>query len=492
VVGKVRVALARGDGIGPEIVDAAIALFNAAGVLRRVEFVPVEMGRRVFDAGDRRGMTDETMRVVESCGLLLKGPMETLKGSGGVSVNVTARKLWSAFANLRHFQALPGVRTVYSRAGVPIDFYVVRENIEDTYAGIEHRLSPDVVQCKRLISAPGSDQVHRFAFETARRLGFDLVHCGHKANIMKMTDGLFLDRFRAIESQYPGVRGQDVLIDALCMGLVQQPDRYRLIVLPNLQGDIVSDLAAGLVGGLGFAPSANIGDHVAIFEAVHGTAPDIAGRGAANPIAVILSGLMLLRHIGLLHLAAVIENALLTALEDGVRTADFGDSSVAPVGTMDLAREAARRLGSAPRSAPAVPVPPDAPAAFQPPPRPGAPRLLETFGDVPDELVGCDIQVVSRLAPAELAASLERACAGSPLRLVLISSRGTQLWPAGSVFTERVDSCRARFERRDGARVDQPQVLALAARIAQDFTVSEVLMLRTWGGARGYSLAQGQ
>ena len=310
----VQVALARGDGIGPEIMDATLELFRLAGVLEQVEFVPVEMGRGVFERGNTRGMTDGAIRTVESCGLLFKGPMETPKGGGGKSINVTARKMWGAFANLRHVRNFPGVPTVYTRAGLPVNFYVVRENVEDTYGGIEHRLSPDVVECKRLISAPGSDQVHRFAFETARRIGLKKVTCGHKANIMKMTDGLFLERFRAVAAGYPELATEDVIIDALCMNLVIRPQRFEMIVLTNLQGDIVSDLAAGLVGGLGFAPSANIGRLISIFEAVHGTAPDIMGKGIANPTAVLLSGLMLLRHVGLARQAAQIENALLAAL----------------------------------------------------------------------------------------------------------------------------------------------------------------------------------
>ena len=179
----VRIALAPGDGIGPEIMHATLDLFRAAGVMEHVDFVPVEMGRSMFDRGNTRGMSDDAIRTVEECGLLFKGPMETPKGSGGKSINVTARKIWNAFANVRHFVALPGVETVYTRAGIPVNFYIVRENLEDTYGGIEHRISPDTVECKRLITAPGSDQVSRFALQTARRLGLKHVHCGHKANI---------------------------------------------------------------------------------------------------------------------------------------------------------------------------------------------------------------------------------------------------------------------------------------------------------------------
>src|SRR5690606_24831678 len=192
---------------------------------------------------DTRGITDAAFRTVEDCGIVYKGPMGTPTGGGGKSINVSLRKMYGACANLRHFQSLPGVETVYSMAGVPVDFYVVRENVEDTYGGVEHRLTSDVVECKRLISAPGCDQVHREAFETAQRLGFTRVHCGHKANIMKMTDGLFLERFYAVAADYPEIETGDVIIDALCMNLVLRPHEYQMVVLPNLQGDIVSDLA---------------------------------------------------------------------------------------------------------------------------------------------------------------------------------------------------------------------------------------------------------
>ncbi len=348
---KLPIALAAGDGIGPEIMDAVLAVFRAAGVLDHLEFIDAPMGERVFASGNSSGISDEAIDAIEKTGLLFKGPMGTPIGGGGKSINVTLRKKFSAFANLRHFQSLPGVETVFSKAGVPVDFYVVRENIEDTYGGIEHRLTNDVVECKRLISAPGCDSVHRFAFETAERLGIAKVTCSHKANIMKMTDGLFLERFRHVAADHPSIETNDVIIDALCMNLVLRPDAYQMIVLPNLQGDIVSDLAAGLVGGLGFAPSANIGEGVAIFEAVHGTAPDIAGKGVANPTSLLLSGLIMLRHIGLAKQAAIINNALLATLEDGIHTGDVkGDKP--PVRTMAFAEAIAANLGRMPTSCP--------------------------------------------------------------------------------------------------------------------------------------------
>ena len=396
-----RIALTPGDGIGPEIMSATLELLKAAGGAQAIEFVPVEMGKACFDRGLSRGMTDEAIATVEQCGLLLKGPMETPKGGGGKSINVTARKMWNAFANLRHFRTLPGVMTPYSRSGISVDFFIVRENIEDTYGGIEHRLSNDVVQCKRLISAPGSDAVHRFAFETARRLGIKKVHCGHKANIMKMTDGLFLERFKAVAADYPEIETAEVIVDALCMNLVMKPQQYRMIVLPNLQGDIVSDLAAGLVGGLGFAPSANIGNHISIFEAVHGSAPDIAGKGVANPCSLILSTIMLLRHVGMMGTAARIENALLASLEQGVRTGDFGDAARPALGTIDFVREVAKRFGQKPALGPAVPDAEDH-VTFKPPVKPFTSAAVHTFGARETKVVGADVYLDATSGASEI------------------------------------------------------------------------------------------
>jgi isocitrate dehydrogenase len=493
-----KIALAGGDGIGPEIMHATLDLFKAAGVMEQaggVEFVPVSMGAGEFAKGNSRGMSEEAIRTVEDCGVLFKGPMETPKGGGGKSINVTARKLWNAYANFRVFKTLPGVETVYSKAGIQLDFSVVRENIEDTYGGVEHRLSNDMIQCKRLISAPGSDEVHRFAFKTAAALGVKKVHCGHKANIMKMTDGIFLERFKAASKDFPEIETGDVIVDALCMNLVVKPQQYQMIVLPNLQGDIVSDLCAGLVGGLGFAPSANIGKHISIFEAVHGTAPDIAGKGVANPTSLILSGLMMLRHVGLSRSAAVIENALLATLESGVHTGDFGDKSTPSVGTKDFTKAIIDRLGSAPRTVPAVKVPESQTVSLTRPPRPQGQQVIRTFRNVVTQVVGCDIYLDSPLSPAALAEEMNRVCEDTPFRLTLISNRGTQVWPTGSVYTECVDYYRVRFELREGVlpgSIGQSRTVALMDKVAEKFVVCSYELLRTFDGIKGFSLAQGQ
>ncbi len=492
---RVSIALAPGDGIGPEIMNATLELFKAAGVHDHADFRPVEMGASVFARGNSRGMTDEAIRTVEECGILFKGPMETPKGTGGKSINVTARKLWNAYANLRIFKTLPGVDTVYSRAGLHIDMCIVRENIEDTYGGVEHRLTNDVVLGKRIMSAPGCDEVHRFAFQTARRLGLKKVYCGHKANIMKMTDGLFLDRFRAVARDFPEMEAADVIVDALCMNLVVRPQQYGMIVLPNLQGDIVSDLCAGLVGGLGFAPSANIGRHISIFEAVHGTAPDIAGKGIANPCSLILSGVMMLRHVGLLRQAATIENALLASLEQGVHTGDFGDKRSPALGTMPFVQAIIDRLGSGPKTIPAAPVPEQGTPSFRHPHKPASPHLIRTFKNLVTHVVGCDIYLDTALSPLALAEEMQRACADTPFKLTLISNRGTQVWPTGSVYTEIADYFRVRFELKDGVTpgtFGQSRTIALLDKIAESHIVGSYELLRTYEGVKGYSLAQGQ
>src|ERR1700712_5430640 len=331
-----KIAVAKGDGIGPEIMDAVLSIFEAAKVPLEYEYV--DMGKWVFDKGFSNGMTPDAQLTIESLGILFKGPMETPKGKGVKSVNVTARKTWNTYANKRVFQTLHGVDTVFSKAGIPIDITIVRENIEDTYGGIEHMLTHDVALSRRFITRPGSLQLIRYAFEMARQKGARRITCGHKANIMKITDGLFLECFYEVAKLYPDLKADDVIVDDLCMKLVTRPDTFDVIVLTNLQGDIISDLCAGLVGGLGFAPSANIGDHISIFEAVHGTAPDIAGKNIANPTALLLSGFGMLRHVGLLQSAVMIENALLYTLEQGIHTGDFGDKTKVSLSTTDFAK----------------------------------------------------------------------------------------------------------------------------------------------------------
>lgn len=491
---KVKVAYATGDGVGPEIMDATLTLFREAGVMNRVEFVCVPMGQSVIAAGEPLGITSESIRAAEKLGVLFKGPMATPKGGGHASLNVTLRKMWNTYANLRHFRSLPGVDTVYSRAGRKVDFYVVRENIEDTYGGIESRLTPDVTQCKRLITGPGSDEVHRFAFSTARQLGIRKVHCAHKANIMKITDGLFLERFYAVAKEYPDIEACDVIVDALCMKLVTHPEEFRMVVMPNLQGDIVSDLGAGLVGGLGFAPSANVGRYLSIFEAVHGTAPDIAGQGKANPTALILSGVMMLRHLGLHHQAALVENAVMAALEMGIHTVDFGHPNAPSLSTKAFVKAIIQRLGKKPHHSPALTVPEETAPTFRAPTPPVSHLLKHVSGKQKVAAVGCDLYVESGMEPEAFSQRMLSTCEGLPLKLVSICNRGTQVWPFCSAFTDCVDNYCVRFEAEDtgeSEEVVQSGCLEVLQRVGLDFTVCSYDLLRTFDGKKGYSATQG-
>ena len=484
---SMKIAVAMGDGIGPEIMEAVLSIFKAASV--PLEYETVEMGKWVFDKGHSNGMTPEAQRTIEELGILFKGPMETPKGKGVKSVNVTARKTWNTYANKRVFQSLHGVDTVFSKAGIPIDVTVVRENIEDTYGGIEHMLTHDVALSRRFITRPGSLQVIRYAFEMAKRKNARRVTCGHKANIMKITDGLFLECFYEVAKEYPELKADDVIVDDLCMKLVTRPDLFDVVVLTNLQGDIVSDLCAGLVGGLGFAPSANIGDHICIFEAVHGTAPDIAGKNIANPTALLLSGLAMLRHLGQMEPAGRIENALLYTLEQGYRTGDFGDRSKPACNTTEFAQAIVSHFGKAPSNG-AKPILPNTPmvnTSFKLEKNP----LIMSREMEEEVIVGVDMFVESSEQPTAVA---EKCLKRMPdlFKLVTISNRGTQVWPKGSIFTNLVNQYRCRFESVGEQPISQTDVIELYRLLSIDFKVCFTELLNMWAGKKAYSLAQGQ
>ena len=482
-----KIAVAKGDGIGPEIMEAVLTIFKAAEVALEFEFV--DMGKWVFDKGYSNGMTTEAQATIENLGILFKGPMETPKGKGVKSINVTARKTWNTYANKRTFQTLHGVDTVFSKAGIPIDITIVRENIEDTYGGIEHMLTHDVALSRRFITRPGSMQVIKYAFEMARKKGCKRITCGHKANIMKITDGLFLEVFYEVAKEYPDLKADDVIVDDLCMKLVTRPDVFDVVVLTNLQGDIVSDLCAGLVGGLGFAPSANIGDHICIFEAVHGTAPDITGKNIANPTALLLSGFGMLRHLGLMQKAAMIENALLYTLESGIHTGDFGDKNKASVNTTDFANAIISNFGKQPvhNPRPNLEDKPVTQTVFKLDTNP-----LIMSKELEDEvIVGADFFIESFEQPNAIAEKLLKHT-GNLFKLVTISNRGTQVWPKGSIFTNVVNQYRARFESIEDTPLTQTDISELYRLLMKDFKVCSLEILNMWAGKKAYSLAQGQ
>lgn len=482
-----KIAVAKGDGIGPEIMDAVLKIFNANQL--PLEYEMVDMGKWVFEKGFSNGMTPEAQHTIENLGILFKGPMETPKGKGVKSINVTARKTWNTYANKRVFQTLHGVDTVFSKAGIPVDITVVRENIEDTYGGIEHMLTHDVALSRRFITRPGSLQVIKYAFEMAKKKNAKRITCAHKANIMKISDGLFLECFNEVAKGYPELKADDVIIDDLCMKLVTRPDLFDVIVLTNLQGDIVSDLCAGLVGGLGFAPSANIGDHICIFEAVHGTAPDIAGKNIANPTALLLSGIAMLRHLGYMKNAAEIENALLFTLEQKIHTGDFGDKSIPALNTSEFANAIIGNFGNAPEQG-AKPLLPNMPATtthFKLDRNP----LMVTDEMELEKIVGADFFIASTEQPELIAHKCERH-AGVKLKLINISNRGTQVWPTGSVYTNLVNQFHVRFESVGFEPVRQQDIMGLYISLSGDYKICSLELLNMWGDKRAYSLAQGQ
>jgi isopropylmalate/isohomocitrate dehydrogenase-like protein len=326
-----RIAIIPGDGIGPEIMDATIRILETTGF--KPEWVILEAGLPAIEKG-KPAMPPETVEAIREIGVALKGPTTTPVGGGHRSANVVLRQELELFANVRPAKTLPGLKGPF--ADRDVDLIIVRENTEDLYAGVETKPHPDVAIAMKVITRLGSSRLIRYGLEMARRQGRKRVTAVHKANIMKMTDGLFLEEFYKAAEQYPDLRCDDVIVDNCCMQLVTRPERFDVLVTENLYGDIVSDLAAGLVGGLGIAPGANIGERCAVFEAVHGSAPDIAGQGVANPTALLMSAVMMLRHLGRYEQADRIAGAVLRVCADGhCLTMDLGGKA----GTDEYARE---------------------------------------------------------------------------------------------------------------------------------------------------------
>ena len=318
---KHTITLIPGDGIGPEVVAATVQIIEAAGV--EVEWETQLAGAHALE---KFGTTlpDALLESIRRNGVALKGPITTPVGKGFTSVNVGLRKGLDLYANVRPVRTLPDMPSRYDN----VNLVIVRENTEDLYAGLEHIVIPGVVESIKIITEKASTRIARYAFEFARREGRKKVTAVHKANIMKLSDGLFLDSFYNVAKEFTDIEADDKIIDNCCMQLVMRPEQFEVLVMENLYGDIVSDLCAGLVGGLGLVPGANIGEIGAVFEAVHGSAPDIAGQGLANPTAVLQSAVLMLRHLNERHAADKIENAILAVFAEGkVRTRDIGGTS---------------------------------------------------------------------------------------------------------------------------------------------------------------------
>jgi isocitrate dehydrogenase len=484
------ITIAHGDGIGPEIMSATLRVLEAAGAQLAPE--AIEIGETQYLAGHTAGIAPEAWDSLRRTRVFLKGPITTPQGGGYKSLNVTIRKTLGLYANVRPCVSYaPYVHTLHPQ----MDLVIIRENEEDLYAGIEHRQTDEVFQCLKLITRPGCEKIVRYAFEYARANGRRKVTCMTKDNIMKMTDGLFHQVFDDIARAYPELQAQHMIIDIGAARLATRPDQFDVIVTPNLYGDILSDIAAELTGSVGLAPSANIGEHIAMFEAIHGSAPDIAGQGIANPSGLMLAAVMMLVHIGQTEAAERVHNAWLRTIEDGIHTAELHShlSIGHPFGSQPFADAVIQRLGQGPQRMKAIayarqPAAPRAPttrmhAASQPVPIPAAHKVL----------VGVDVFVHAAGAqPAALAARLQ-ACTPEGLTLQVITNRGVKVWPGGFPETFCTDHWRCRFVSASGEALDHPTLVTLMSALAAhgiDFIKTENLC--TFDGARGYALAQGQ
>ena len=470
-----------GDGIGPECVFSALRIIEATGV--DIEWDMQEAGGSVFRQGIASGVPPATIESINKTRVVLKGPLDTPVGSGEMSANVTLRKLFETHGNLRPVRELPGVRTPYSGRG--IDFVVVRENVEDVYAGIEYMQTPGVAQGLKLISRKGCEKVVRLAFELARAEGREIVHCATKSNIMKLTEGMMKRTFEDVATEYPDIESTHIIVDNCAHQLVKRPEQFDIIVTTNMNGDILSDLASALIGGLGYAPSANIGNEVAIFEAVHGTAPKYAGKNVINPTAVIMSATMMLRHIGEFDAASSIEHAVLLNLEEGkYLTRDIvGDERNAS--TTEYTDAIIDKLGR---------------KAQQWQVRDYKPIKVAEVSQDPDlvkathrKSVGLDLFIESGLNAEQLGQSVESLTAGSPLELKMISNRGTKVYPASGAMTDCVDHWRCRFliDSSNG-EMTNTHVIDLLTRIEGHYRWIHLEKLEEIDGELGFTRAQGE
>lgn len=479
------ITVARGDGIGPEIMDAVLKVLEAADA--GLEFREIKIGKAVYEAGHTSGIEPGAWDVIRETGVLLKSPITTPQGGGYKSLNVTLRKTLGLYANVRPCRAYsPYVSTHYPE----MDVVIIRENEEDTYAGIEHQQTDEVVQCLKLITRPGCERIVRYAFEYARAHGRRKVTCMTKDNIMKHTDGLFHKVFNEVAEQYPEIQSEHHIIDIGAAHMATNPDRFDVIVTPNLYGDIISDIAAQVAGSVGLAGSANIGAGTAMFEAIHGSAPDIAGQGIANPSALLRAAVLMLVHLGQGEKAALIKNAWLKTLEDGVHTADIfreGTSSK-KVGTQDFAQAVIDRFGQRPEHLGAVDYTTDAGGAMElPEPEPTVPA--------PKELAGIDIFVDSKednRDPNALGAKLEEACVPE-LKLKMITNRGVKVYPQGQPETFCTDHWRCRFvAAEEGALKNAHLPVLQAALIHAGVDIIKTENLYRFDGKIAYSLGQGE
>ena len=475
------ITIAKGDGIGPEIMDATLEVLRGAEAGIRTE--EVEIGHSVYKAGYTAGITPDSWESIRRNKVFLKAPITTPQGGGYKSLNVSTRKFLGLYANVRPCVSFdPFIRTDHP----DMDLVVIRENEEDLYAGIEHQQTPEVAQCLKLITRPGCEKIITYAFEYAKKTGRKKVTCFSKDNIMKQTDGLFHQVFDEIAEQYPEIGSDHEIVDIASAKLADKPECYDVIVTPNLYGDIVSDIGAQIAGSVGISGSANIGGSCAMFEAIHGSAPDIAKSDRANPSGLINASVMMLLHIGQPKAAERIQNAWLRTIEDGVHTDDIYDAghSQERTGTQAFAKAVVSRLGAEPQRLGSVSFANDGDLKLHRYVRRAAPKkellgvdaFFQWDGDDPNELAG----MLSRIAPKDM-----------PLQM--ITNRGIKVWPGGFEETFRTDHWRCRFVSPEHQAIQHGRIVELLSNaVAHRLEVIKTENLYAFDGELAFSLGQGQ
>lgn len=481
---KVPIAVAYGDGIGPEIMTACLRVLNAAGA--ELEIQEIEVGEKVYREGFSSGIKQQAWDTLKATHVLYKAPITTPQGGGYKSLNVTIRKTLGLYANVRPAASFfPAIDTKHPM----MDLVIIRENEEDLYAGIEHRQSGEVYQTLKLISRPGTEKIIRYAFEFTKRNGRKKVTCLTKDNIMKLTDGIFHKIFDEIAAEYPDIKAEHLIIDIGTAKLAAQPELFDVIVTSNLYGDILSDVASQLTGSVGLGVSSNIGDEFAMFEAVHGSAPDIAGRGIANPSGLLLAAVPMLVHLGQSEVAARIHNAWKKTIEEGIHTPDIfrEGRSRQRAGTTEFAYEVIQRLGQMPEILKPVSYQGDTITRVD-----SKPKEIK----VKKELMGVDIFLdwTEHKRDANVLGQLMKDKAnGDGLELEMITNRGLKVYPDDGVATFRSDHWRCRFLSPKGGVVKASQIISLLNRLNEmGMDVIKTENLYNFDGEAGFSLGQGQ
>jgi len=481
----VPITVAYGDGIGPEIMEATLHILKEAG--SKLDIEKIDIGEKVYLSGNTSGIDPSAWDSLRSTKVFLKAPITTPQGGGYKSLNVTVRKTLGLYANVRPCVSYhPFIETKHPG----MDVVIVRENEEDLYAGIEYRQTDQVMQCLKIISRPGSEKIVRYAFEYARRHNRKKVTCFTKDNIMKFTDGLFHKVFNEIAAEYPDIENEHWIVDIGAAKMADTPNAFDVIVMPNLYGDILSDVAAQIAGSVGLAGSANIGENIAMFEAIHGSAPRRAGQNLANPTGLLLGAIMMLVHIGQTATAERVHNAWLRTIEDGVHTYDIFDENISKqkVGTKEFAGAVVARLGKKPNTLKAASYrQEDSEEVY-------SETVVKERSDTRKELVGVDVFLDwLKGSPDNLGEALSK-IVPSGLQLVMVSNRGVKVWPGGKSETFCSDQWRCRFMSNDkGAPITHRLIIELLGNVEGagfDFIKTENLC--NFDGERGYSLDQGE